>query len=179
MIVHRDYTASADSVVKIFPNHIVFYNPGPLPSSISIEQLRTNNYVSSPRNKQIAKIVKELGWIEKYGTGIKRICRLFIEHNLAEPEFISVQDGLMVKVYDGTLPNAYVNIQDKVTDKVTDTQRKIIELVKQNKFISASQMAAQIGISKRKIIDNINKLKLLQLITRIGEIKGGHWKVRE
>jgi predicted HTH transcriptional regulator len=51
--------------------------------------------------------------------------------------------------------------------------------VKQNKFISASQMAAQIGISKRKIIDNINKLKLLQLITRIGEIKGGHWKVRE
>ncbi len=28
MIIHRDYTSSADSIVKIFPNYIEFYNPG-------------------------------------------------------------------------------------------------------------------------------------------------------
>jgi ATP-dependent DNA helicase RecG len=65
MVVHRDYSTSADSQIKIFKNRIVFYNPGTLPASISIEQLFSNNYVSYHRNKQIAQIDNDLGWIEK------------------------------------------------------------------------------------------------------------------
>ena len=38
----------------------------------------TDNVVDNvvdKRNRQIAKVVKEMGWIEKYGTGIKRVDR--------------------------------------------------------------------------------------------------------
>jgi ATP-dependent DNA helicase RecG len=36
-----------------------------------------------------------------------------------------------------------------------------------------------VGISKRKILDNINKLKELGLIIRIGNNKSGYWKIIE
>ncbi len=41
-----------------------------------------------------------------------------------------------------------------------------------------SEMAKKIGISKRKIFDNLNKLKELNKLERIGPNKGGYWKVK-
>src|SRR5690606_14329331 len=49
MIVHRDYRSSSDSIVKILDNKIEFYNPGRLPDSITVEDLLSNNYKSTPR----------------------------------------------------------------------------------------------------------------------------------
>jgi ATP-dependent DNA helicase RecG len=73
MIIHRDYSSSSDSVVKIYNNKIEFYNPGKLPDDITVEDLLSNNYKSTPRNKSIADFFKTLGWIEKYGSGISRV----------------------------------------------------------------------------------------------------------
>jgi ATP-dependent DNA helicase RecG len=87
MIIHRDYTASANSIIKVFSDHILLFNPGNLPDSITIEQLLANNYISTPRNRQIAKTVKEMGLIERYGTGIKRVRSMVIDFGLPEPKF--------------------------------------------------------------------------------------------
>jgi ATP-dependent DNA helicase RecG len=99
MIIHRDYTSAYNSIIKIFPERMQFYNPGKLPDSISIEQLRTNDYISQPKNRQIAKTIKEMGWIERYGTGIKRVIRMFSEYSLPEPVFEEMSDGMSVTVY--------------------------------------------------------------------------------
>lgn len=40
-----------------------------------------------------------------------------------------------------------------------------------------TELARQIGISKRKILDNINKLKEQNLLRRVGENKTGYWEV--
>ena len=42
MIIHRDYTSSSDSQIKVFSDRILFFNPGSLPDSITIEQLLAN-----------------------------------------------------------------------------------------------------------------------------------------
>jgi len=73
MIIHRDYRSSSDSVVKIFDHKIEFYNPGRLPETITITDLHNNTYQSTPRNKLLADVFKNLGHIEKYGSGIQRI----------------------------------------------------------------------------------------------------------
>jgi len=64
---------SSDSLVKVFDDKIEFYNPGRLPDNITVEDLLTFSNKSVPRNKLIADFFKELGIIEKYGSGIKRI----------------------------------------------------------------------------------------------------------
>jgi ATP-dependent DNA helicase RecG len=81
MIIHRDYRANTDSVVKLFDDKIEFFNPGKLPDEIFVEDLVHNHYKSSPRNKFIAEFFKNMGWIEKYGSGIGRIINYFKEAN--------------------------------------------------------------------------------------------------
>ena len=90
MIVHRDYRSASDSIVKIFNNKIEFYNPGRLPDNITVEDLLSNNYKSTPRNKLIADFCKSLGLIEKYGSGIRRIVDYFKAENLPKPEFRNI-----------------------------------------------------------------------------------------
>ena len=116
MIVHRDYRAKSESTIKIFSDHILFYNPGQLPDGITIEQLRQNNYVSKPYNKQVAKIFKEMGEIERFGTGVKRVCDMFVDYGLQKPEWILTADGLVVKVF--ATPSTEKSAEN-VTENVT------------------------------------------------------------
>ena len=99
MIIHRDYRSASDSIVKVFDEKIEFYNPGRLPENITVDDLLSNNYKSTPRNKLIADFCKGLGLIEKYGTGIRRIINYFVVENLPKPVFQNISDGFMVTVF--------------------------------------------------------------------------------
>jgi len=203
MIVHRDYQSSADSIVKVFPDKIEFYNPGQLPEDITIENLLSNNYSSIPRNKLIADFCKDLGLIEKYGSGIRRVVDYFKLENLPMPEFKNFSGGFKVSVFTNNkdiktktsftqeplvkLHSSDNNkitdrvtdkVIDRVTDRVTDNQKKILDLMSQNNRITTSQIAIEVGISQRKIKENIRRLRELNLIARIGSAKGGYWEVK-
>jgi len=116
MVVHRDYTHYGTSSVKIFDDRIEFFNPGHLPNSISIEQLMTGNYISSSRNLKIASIFKEVGLIERYGSGISRICRLFKEHGLEAPVFENFQHGFRVIARLNPLPAVQITQVNDLTE---------------------------------------------------------------
>jgi ATP-dependent DNA helicase RecG len=96
MIVHRDYRDSGDSIVKIFDEHITFFNPGKLYHDLTIEKPQTGDYPSRCRNTAIAKIFKEMGSIEKYGSGIARIKNECQQHGILEPVFEEFQHGFKV-----------------------------------------------------------------------------------
>jgi len=78
-----------------------------------------------------------------------------------------------------------LNNPDRVPDRVPDTyaknitenQNEILRLLAIQSKMSMSQLAETIGISKRKILNNINKLRDLGMLERIGDNKTGHWKV--
>lgn len=178
MIIHRDYRSSSDSIIKIFNDRIEFYNPGRLPDSIAIEDLFTNNYKSTPRNKQIADFCKSIGLIEKYGSGIRRIIDYFVQEKLPIPEFRNISEGFMVTVFTTEKTWKVTDkVTNKVTNKVTDNQALIIRFIDENPGISTNQLSDKIGISQRKIKENISKLKSAGLIKRIGPAKGGHWQI--
>ena len=182
MIIHRDYRSSADSLIKIFPHHIIFYNPG-VPENITIEQLLSDDYISSPRNRQIAQMVKDIGLIEKYGTGIKRVCNLFADYNLPAPEFKIVQGGFFVKVWDTQPTSLKSDLKSDLKSylksdlKTTVTEQLILDIVSANSKIAIPQLAQQTGkgITATKIY--INKLKEKGMLRRVGPAKGGHWEI--
>ena len=195
MIIHRDYTAGNNSIIKIFPNSIQFFNPGVLPDSISIEQLRKNDYVSTLRNRQIAGLVKEMGLIERYGTGIKRVRRMFVDYGLKEPEFKMISGGLSVTVYvdedlkskkdnvtDLTQKYIYVDKKHKNTSKsrkksVEKSVEKIIDVITSNPRITQKELAEITGLTRRRIEWKLSKLKEEGILERVGPDKGGYWKV--
>jgi len=61
---------------------------------------------------------------------------------------------------------------------LTENQMMILELMKVNPKISAKKLSDEVGISVRKIEENIAKLKKLNIITRVGGTRG-HWEVKE
>ena len=66
-----------------------------------------------------------------------------------------------------------------VTNNLTNTQIQIIQLIIIKNNISTSIMAENIGISRRKIFENIKKLKEKNIITRVGSTKTGYWELIE
>ena len=185
MIIHRDYTSPADSIVKVFSDHILFYNPGNLPNNITIGQLLSNTYVSTPRNRQIAKITKEMGWIEKYGTGIKRVLDIFRDYGLPQPRFELIPGGFAVTVFSEIGQNgkqktdlkADLKTNLKTNLKTDNIDGKIISLIADNKHITIPEIANNINLSVSGTKLRINRLRNNGSIARVGPAKGGHWEI--
>ena len=55
--------------------------------------------------------------------------------------------------------------------------QKIVDLIKERPEITTTEMAEQIGISRRSIVNITNKLQEEGIIRRVGSNKGGHWEV--
>ena len=56
------------------------------------------------------EIFKEAGFIEKYGSGIKRVRNTFTEYGLPEPRFKPIGNDLLVIAYGK-------NVTENVTEK--------------------------------------------------------------
>jgi len=64
-------------------------------------------------------------------------------------------------------------------EKVTENQKKILNNISRNRFVTVKKLSKIVGISERKIKENISKLKQKKLLKRIGPAKGGQWEVVE
>ncbi len=193
MIVHRDYTKANHATIKIFKDCIIFFNQGTLPNTITLEQLLSNDYISSPRNMQISSIFKEMGLIERYGTGIKRVKALFLDYQLPEPEFKLLQGGFWVKVKaevtegiedkvkvgekEVEKQNVTENVTENVTKNVTERSIQILDLMRETPSITTEQIAKKLNVTKRTIIRDVEKLRKSNRIEHIGSAKSGNWRV--
>ncbi|MGM0656855.1 MAG: Fic family protein [Thermodesulfobacteriota bacterium] len=74
-VCHRDYfDKRANVLVEVFADRVVITNPG-LPSGLSPEEFGTKSVARNPR---IASLLHRIDYIEKVGTGIKRIRHLLM-----------------------------------------------------------------------------------------------------
>jgi len=97
-LIHRDYMDPAEIQIKIYDDHIWFWNPGRLPEGITVDMLKDEHF-SKPRNRLIAMVFYYAGLIEKWGTGTKRMVELCKEQGLPEPDFKEFGNGFSVIFY--------------------------------------------------------------------------------
>lgn len=165
MIIHRDYRESNGSIIKIYDDRIEFYNPGKLIGNLTIKDLLSDNHTSMARNKLIAKTFKEIGKIERYGSGIKRILDICKNYGIIPPKFEEVFNGFKVILYK------------EKTDQKTDQKKSVVELMISNPNITISEIAFEIGKGLTATKTEISKLKATNKIRRVGPDKGGYWEV--
>ena len=71
-----------------------------------------------------------------------------------------------------------LHVGDNVGDNVgVTTTSALLELLKRDPSLSASQAALQLGVSKRHVERLLASLKANGAIERIGPPRGGYWKV--
>ena len=97
-------------------------------------------------------------------------CTVFIEFMLARIlEAIEKVGNEVGSIVGNEYGNTFANL--------TENQQAIISSMKANAKVSAAMLAEIVGISKRKVEENVAKLKKMGLVERVGGTRG-YWEVR-
>jgi ATP-dependent DNA helicase RecG len=98
-VAHRDYSLSGSQVrLFVFDDCIEVRSPGRLPNSVTLENIRFG--VHAERNRAIATLLTQLGYMSAIGTGIPRlIIRLSRQLSGREPEFSLVGEEVRVRIW--------------------------------------------------------------------------------
>jgi ATP-dependent DNA helicase RecG len=176
MIVHRDYASSSASIIKIFDNRIEFFNPGSLYDGLTINDLLSDNYTSKTRNKLIAKAFKEVGLIERYGSGIKRILNICDNYGIIPPKFEEVFSGFRVTLFkEKTKPVGELNgeLIGELIGELNERQNKVYLEIKNNEGINATALSKKLNIPFSTVDKYIRLFLEKNLIVRKGSKKTG------
>jgi ATP-dependent DNA helicase RecG len=134
-LTHRDYFADAERIfVHMHPNRIEITNPGGLPYGLTIEELGTR---AVPRNRMIADMFYRMGYVERLGSGIHRMCEAMLEAGLPVPRIYPTATAFRLELLksfeDAGLP---------------EEQAQVCQWLINNGPASVSDMAKGLGISK-------------------------------
>ncbi len=95
-VAHTDYTLRGMQImVAIFSDRLEIQNPGMLPFGMTLDDLKSG--VSKIRNPVIARVLRELDYMEKWGTGYKRIIEDCDSGGYPHPEWQELSTVMRVK----------------------------------------------------------------------------------
>lgn len=100
-IVHRDYSILEASIrIFMFDDRIEIYTPGGLPGPVTIENMEYTQY---SRNKVIVEGILCLGdYMERLGTGIRRIKAVTKRSGSKEPKFVDTGIDFILTLFAST-----------------------------------------------------------------------------
>ena len=195
---HRNLLDESCIQVAIYDDRLEVTSPGGLYNGLTYEEVMRGH--SKIRNKLIANIFGQMGLVEAWGSGIRRIISATGEYGLPVPTVEVFDDMFRVNLYRNVQDNMNggensgvnggekggINGGDDFGDKVsfrekaqrmTDTQAKILDCIAEDKYISVKKIAEKIDISRRTVENNIKKMKESDIVVRHGSPKNGYWEI--
>ncbi len=163
-IVHRDYTATSNVQVEIYDDRIEIWNPGRLLPGITIAELYKKEHKSVIRNKLIAQIFYDIGYIEKYGSGTIKIIDLCKQSGLPSPEFKEAFGGFSVIFRKDVYTEEYLRNLG-----LNERQIKAVMYVKEKGKITNKEHRGMFGITDRMALIDLSELCVKNIFERIGK----------
>jgi len=188
-IGHRDYRSTSNIQVYIFNDRVEIINPGGLVSGLKKEDL---GKISRPRNPLLFNLMYRMDLVEQIGSGILRINNALAGYGMSPPDIESdnawycivfkrsepVKDDVKTDGFDKAPDqNATVNATVNATLNATAIQKDIIKQLQDNPNITYNILADLLKKNRATIHRNIQKLKQMNILERIGSDKKGYWKV--
>lgn len=186
-LCHRRYDDPRTTVsLAIYDDRLEITNPGRLPFPLTPETIK-NPHGSYPYNLRIAQVLYLSTNLERWGTGVNRMIDLCREQGVPEPEYVT--DGYEVKIVfkkksqEDSTENKDVNVGNNVVSDVvsssavqlTDRQKEIIKMIKNNPLISIKQMSVVLSVVKRTVERDIADLHKKGVLGREGNTSAGKW----
>ncbi len=175
-LMHRDYLISAPIRLFVFDNRIEIISPGHLPNNLTVPKIRAGN--SNIRNPiLVSYVAKGMLPYRGLGSGIKRALG-----DWPDIDFTDDREGnLFVATVHRKELAEWTNGENSSPKSSPisspKTEEQIIALMSQNPAISTEKIAESLGITKRAVLKQIQKLKTQGRLRRIGPARGGHWEV--
>jgi ATP-dependent DNA helicase RecG len=185
-VIHRDYFESGEVAVEKLKNSILINNPGGLIPSFPREQF--GNW-SWPRNRLLADLLSKTIFMEKVGTGIRRIRKFCLENN----NDIDIKPGDTYFSVEMKSPAVLPEVDETINQnggingglngginggiKLSKNQQAIIKTIFEVPDVTLEVLAEKVGIPLRSVERNIAILKEKGILDRIGSRKTGYWKI--
>ncbi|MCG8700460.1 MAG: putative DNA binding domain-containing protein [Bacteroidales bacterium] len=170
MLMHADYFSPGCPRIRIFTDHIEFYNPGGLPKPF--EELKGKD-ISMPRNPIVTKLFRMVKLAENAGFGLDKIEHNWNQYNGQTPDFDVEFDSVVLKM---PLKNVSGELSGEMSGEMSG---EIIRLLGKNNKLTIPEMAKALNVSDRTIERWLKKLQSNNKLKRIGPTKGGTWEVLE
>lgn len=136
--------------------------------------LQEKDFSPKPKNPKIAMVFRQIGLADELGSGMIKLLKYTKAYSNGIPKLIEGDifrtEIPLVRVENMTIPTT-------LTTTLTETQQRIINLIKEDNKITRDEMASKIGITKYGIQYNLNILKKKKYIRRIGKTYKGYWEV--
>ena len=129
-IIHRNYHEPADTRVMIFDDRIGIVNPGSFPEGVTPEKPR-----HIPVNPILCQLMYDVGFIEKYGTGIYMIKELCEEYGIQEPEY-EISDVETKLVFRSGGMAVVISEIEKLGVKLNERQSRALKYAFREGFIT-------------------------------------------
>lgn len=151
-IIHRDYLFSGSTIINMYEDHIEFNSLGGLVSGLSMEAIMVG--ISQSRNPNLAAVFYRLKWVESYGTGIKKIKRLYANSG-TEPIFTAVEGAFSVTMSNRNEGNMSAKIKavgiPKADNESFEKAKNLVyEYASENGSISRLEVEEITGFKRTK-----------------------------
>lgn len=188
-VMHRAYNGN-NSPIKFYEysDRIEIDNPGNLYGKVNLENFPNE---TDYRNPNIAEIMLNLGYVNRFGSGVNTVSMLLKENKSNPAEFllsdyttfkVVVQNADVIESVTNVTNNVTNNgkiVTNGVTNDINIRKEAVIDLMRKNKRISVTQIAKELNVTRRTIFRTIDVLKSENRIKRVGDLKSGTWEVIE
>lgn len=159
-VVHRDYSYSGSIIININDKQMEFVSIGGLLPGLTTDDIRSG--ISQPRNKNLAEVFHRLKLIEAYGTGIRRIYKLY--------ENCSVQPRIEVthNTFKMILPNMSVTEPLAVKTYLTPQKEEILDFISKNGQITEAEIMELLSVKRTRAYTVAKQMCDENLIVAVG-----------
>ena len=179
--VHNDYSREVMPSFFIFSNRLVIQSYGGLVEGLSQEDFFAG--LSMPRNRELMRIFKDLELVERLGSGIERILKIYDPSIFAiTPNYVQVSFPFAEAFSDNKAENDQANtgsIGITITQKseLLSVDDAIVLFLREKSTATINEIADKVGISRRTVLRKTKELQEAEKIRRVGSSKSGHWEV--
>ncbi|HTF17317.1 MAG TPA: ATP-binding protein [Chryseolinea sp.] len=168
-IAHRDYSIEGRGIeVYVFGDRLEIQSPGELLSAVKVVDLENQKGVHQSRNSNIAKALREIGYMRELGEGIRRIFELMKSNDLAAPNFESRNKSFKVVLSQKHIftkeEKLWLDNFDQLS--LTREQKTVVRLGTNGKLFSTDDMWEACGI-----VDTDKYRQLLESMKELGILK--------
>lgn len=187
-LIHRDYLVFGSEVhIDIYDDRLEIYSPGGMFDGINIQDRDIMTVPSQRRNPIIADVFTRLIYMERRGSGFKKIIEDYqFQHNYTEelaPAFRSEHGSFFLTLknlnyYQGNKEgNNHGNDPGNNQAGVDWTERKelVFALIQNNPSIKLDEIQDQLNLTRRQLTRTIDMLKDEKRLEREGSPRSGRW----
>lgn len=198
-LIHRNYMEIGSEVhIDMFDDRIEIYSPGGMVSGISLAGKDLLKIPSKRRNPILADIFSRLKYMERRGSGFKKILADYegqVEFDETKmPVFDADNDDFILTLYNLNYGTNYAtqaneNVieisEEKIKKLMPEYSKKklakaceILKMISENPNISIDELRIALDVTDRTIARYISELKDKGIIERKDPDNGGEWKIK-